>query len=291
MFALANAGIHLDVGLLRDAITSPVTLGIVVAYVAGKPLGIVTASWVGTRRALGGTWPTLTWPGLAGTGAVAGTGFTVSLLIAGLAFSGGLLDQAKLGILGASVIAPLLAWTVFRIIALLPAPMRAAVRTYRRANRGSLRRRKPRARPRTGQDGRYGDNRRVRGLRMSLLRAGRAHNPRVARHTRGRPALRLSTPALGRRASPRADGGRGRRSGRRSGSLLGDAQPALRPPGRAHGGGSGAPRGRPRPGHRAFRRRAAPAPLRAARGRGRGERRRQRRVGHADVLCQRAPSS
>ena len=124
-FALANAGTHLDLGLLRDAITSPVTLGIVVAYVAGKPLGIVTASWIGTRRTLGGTRPTLTWPGLAGTGAVAGTGFTVSLLIAGLAFSGGLLDQAKLGILGAAVVSPLVAWTVFRIIARLPAPMRA----------------------------------------------------------------------------------------------------------------------------------------------------------------------
>jgi Na+/H+ antiporter NhaA len=124
-FALANAGTHLDLGLLRDAITSPVTLGIVVAYVAGKPLGIVTASWIGTRRTLGGTRPTLTWPGLAGTGAVAGTGFTVSLLIAGLAFSGGLLDQAKLGILGAAVVSPLAAWTVFRIIARLPPPMRA----------------------------------------------------------------------------------------------------------------------------------------------------------------------
>ncbi|MDX6381003.1 MAG: hypothetical protein QOI57_2027 [Rubrobacteraceae bacterium] len=125
LFALANAGIHLDGSLLHDAVRSPVTIGILAAYVVGKPLGIMVASWVGTRRVLGGARLAVTWPGLAGTGAVAGMGFTVSLLIASLAFTDGLLDQAKLGVLAAAVVSPLVAWTVFRVIALLPAPMRA----------------------------------------------------------------------------------------------------------------------------------------------------------------------
>jgi Na+/H+ antiporter NhaA len=54
LFALANAGIHINGGLLDDALASPVTWGIVVAYVVGKPVGILTGSWlalhVGGRR-------------------------------------------------------------------------------------------------------------------------------------------------------------------------------------------------------------------------------------------------
>ncbi len=125
LFALANAGIHVDGALLARAVSSPVTIGIVFAYVAGKPLGIVGASWLATRRALGGTRLSVTWPGLAGTGAAAGIGFTVSLLIAGRAFGGGLLDQAKLGVLAAAVLSPLVAWVVFGLIARLPAPLRS----------------------------------------------------------------------------------------------------------------------------------------------------------------------
>ena len=53
LFALANAGIHVDGSLLGDAIASPITLGIVVGYVVGKPLGIVGATWLAcaARRA------------------------------------------------------------------------------------------------------------------------------------------------------------------------------------------------------------------------------------------------
>ncbi|HST54645.1 MAG TPA: Na+/H+ antiporter NhaA [Solirubrobacteraceae bacterium] len=125
LFALANAGIHLDGGLLSDALSSPVTIGVLVAYVVGKPLGIMAAAWLGTRRSLGGTKLAVTWPGLAGTGAAAGVGFTVSLLIAGLAFNGRVLDQAKLGVLAAAILSPLVAWAVFAVLARLPAAMRA----------------------------------------------------------------------------------------------------------------------------------------------------------------------
>jgi Na+/H+ antiporter NhaA len=125
LFGLANAGIHLGSGLLGHALTSPVTLGIVAGYVVGKPVGIVCASWLATRPALRGPPLTISWPGLAGVGAVAGIGFTVSLLISSLAFAGEQLDEAKLGILTGAALASLVAWFVFRLIALIPESARA----------------------------------------------------------------------------------------------------------------------------------------------------------------------
>ncbi|MGX6448945.1 Na+/H+ antiporter NhaA, partial [Patulibacter sp. S7RM1-6] len=125
LFALANAGIPLDGALLRDAAGSSVTLGILVAYVVGKPLGVVGAAWVASRRALGGERPSVTWPVLTGAGAAAGVGFTVSLLIASLAFEGRTLDEAKLGVLAAALVSPLVAWAVFALTRRLPDHVRA----------------------------------------------------------------------------------------------------------------------------------------------------------------------
>jgi protein-disulfide isomerase len=65
------------------------------------------------------------WAALAGGGAIAGIGFTVSLLIASLAFHGEQLQEAKLGVLSAAVCAALLSWLVFGATALLPAKLRA----------------------------------------------------------------------------------------------------------------------------------------------------------------------
>jgi Na+/H+ antiporter NhaA len=125
LFALANAGIHVTGSLLEDAVSSPITLGIVVAYVIGKPLGILGASWIASRPALHGPRPPISWPLLAGGGAVAGIGFTVSLLISGLAFSGERLDEAKLGVLASAILAPLVAWAVFSFVKRLPSNVRA----------------------------------------------------------------------------------------------------------------------------------------------------------------------
>jgi protein-disulfide isomerase len=125
LFALANAGIHVTGSLLGDAITSPITLGIIVGYVVGKPIGIVSASWIATRPALHGPRPPISWPLIVGGGAVAGIGFTVSLLISGLAFTGEHLAEAKLGVLGAAIIAPLVGWAVFRFVKRLPSSVRA----------------------------------------------------------------------------------------------------------------------------------------------------------------------
>src|SRR5215211_4496842 len=120
LFALANAGIEVDGGLLGDALTSPITLGIVFGYVVGKPLGVVAAVWLGSRRALGGLQRALGWPAIVGNGAVGGIGFTVSLLISSLAFDGPQLEEAKLGVLAAAVLASLVSWAVFRVIGRLP---------------------------------------------------------------------------------------------------------------------------------------------------------------------------
>ncbi|HEY2631589.1 MAG TPA: Na+/H+ antiporter NhaA [Solirubrobacteraceae bacterium] len=125
LFALANAGIHISSGLLSDAIASPVTLGIVLGYVVGKPLGILGASWLASRPRLGGLPRVLSWPATAGGGAVAGVGFTVALLISSLAFRGRTLEEATLGVLAAGLLASATAWTVFRAIARLPTSVRA----------------------------------------------------------------------------------------------------------------------------------------------------------------------
>ncbi len=125
LFALANAGIPIDGGFLSRAFTSPVTLGILVAYVVGKPVGFLGASFLATWLSRGRLKLPVGWGALAGGGAVAGIGFTVSLLIASLAFHGVQLQEAKLGVLSAALCAALLAWLVFRATALLPASIRA----------------------------------------------------------------------------------------------------------------------------------------------------------------------
>jgi Na+/H+ antiporter NhaA len=125
LFALANAGIHIDGGLLGDALTSPITLGIVLGYLLGKPIGIVGGAWIVRKLWPGRLQLSLSWPVLFGGGVVAGIGFTVSLLIANLAFTGRQLDEAKLGVLASAVLASLGGWIVFRGIARLPTQVRA----------------------------------------------------------------------------------------------------------------------------------------------------------------------
>jgi Na+/H+ antiporter NhaA len=125
LFALANAGVHVTGHLLGDAVSSPITLGILIGYVLGKPLGIAGASWLASRPAVHGPRSPLSPPLLAAAGAFAGIGFTVSLLISSLAFSGQRLEEAKLGALGSVVLAPALAWSVLQVVRRLPASVRA----------------------------------------------------------------------------------------------------------------------------------------------------------------------
>jgi Na+/H+ antiporter NhaA/protein-disulfide isomerase len=120
LFALANAGVIIDAGTLSDALGSPITLGVIVGLVVGKPVGIIAFSWLATRRWLGRLPLSVPWPALLGMAVVAGIGFTVSLLIASLSFTGTDLQNAKLGVMAASVLASALAWIVFRLVTRLP---------------------------------------------------------------------------------------------------------------------------------------------------------------------------
>jgi Na+/H+ antiporter NhaA len=120
LFALANAGIAIDGAFLERAAESPITLGILLGYVIGKPVGILGVSWLVTRLSAGRLRPPVGWAAVAGGGTIAGIGFTVALLVATLAFTGAELEEAKLGILGAAAGASLLTWLVFRATDLMP---------------------------------------------------------------------------------------------------------------------------------------------------------------------------
>jgi len=108
LFALANAGVTLtSTGGDDAALVGPVSLGVALGLVLGKPIGIMIAAWLATR--FGATLPAgASWSTVFGVACLAGIGFTMSLFVAGLAFPDSpLLPQAKLGIVMASTIAGL----------------------------------------------------------------------------------------------------------------------------------------------------------------------------------------
>jgi Na+/H+ antiporter NhaA len=129
LFALANAGITVSGSFLARAFTSPVTLGILLGYAAGKPIGTVGAAWLLSRLSRGRIRPPVGWAAVTGAGTLAGIGFIVSLLIASLAFHGPTLAEAKIGILSAALTASVLSWLVFRITTLLPKRLRVRALT------------------------------------------------------------------------------------------------------------------------------------------------------------------
>jgi Na+/H+ antiporter NhaA/predicted DsbA family dithiol-disulfide isomerase len=125
LFALANAGIAIDGRFLATAYTSPITLGVIVAYVVGKPIAVTGTSWAIAKLSRGRFTPPVGWAAVAGAGTIAGVGFTVAVLIATLAFRGEALAQAKLGILSAAVLSSVITGILFRATSVLPTRMRA----------------------------------------------------------------------------------------------------------------------------------------------------------------------
>ncbi|MGW6196925.1 Na+/H+ antiporter NhaA [Kribbella sp. NPDC055110] len=120
IFALANAGIVINGDFLARAYRSPITLGILFGYLAGKPIGIVGFSRLVTWVSRGRLRPPVGWVAVAGAGTIAGIGFTVALLVSALAFTGLQLQEAKLGILSAALCASIATWAVHRAVRLLP---------------------------------------------------------------------------------------------------------------------------------------------------------------------------
>ena len=106
VFALANAGVTVlgsEIQLLH-----PVALGTAAGLVLGKSIGIPAFSWAAVRLGLGQLPKGAGWRDVVGVGMLGGIGFTMSIFVAGLAFADpALLDTAKLGILGSSLLAGL----------------------------------------------------------------------------------------------------------------------------------------------------------------------------------------
>lgn len=116
IFALANAGVHLNAETIGAAVVSPLVWGIVAGLVVGKFVGITGAVAVVTATGLGRLAPGLRMPRIAGGAALSGIGFTISLFIVSLAFTDPeLRDLGRVGVLAASVIAFLLGWAVFTV--------------------------------------------------------------------------------------------------------------------------------------------------------------------------------
>lgn len=111
-FALMSAGVPLSggAGILRD----PIVLGVLAGLVLGKPVGVLGGTWLVTRFTRAQLNEGLDWRDLAGVGVVAGVGFTVSLLVSDLSFTGAENDHAKTGVLLASVLSGLAAALILR---------------------------------------------------------------------------------------------------------------------------------------------------------------------------------
>lgn len=119
IFALANAGVQLPSDL-GSVVASPVTLGVMAGLVIGKPVGITLFAWLAVRFGLAELPGAVAWRTLHGVAWLGGIGFTMSLFVAGLAFTGAdagvLLDSAKLGVLVASTIAGVVGYILLRAL-------------------------------------------------------------------------------------------------------------------------------------------------------------------------------
>jgi NhaA family Na+:H+ antiporter len=117
VFALANAGVRVvgaDIGALA---TQPVTLGVLLGLVLGKPIGVVAASWIAIKLRVGILPQGTTWPAVTAVGLFAGIGFTVALFVSDLSFTDPqVTDASKVGILAASLLAALLGGAVSKLV-------------------------------------------------------------------------------------------------------------------------------------------------------------------------------
>lgn len=128
LFALANAGVYLGDGVLADAMSSPLTWGVVLGLVVGKTIGISVGALGGLRLGWGQLPQGVGKGQVVGGAALSGVGFTVSLLIAQLAFEDEQLQsEAKVGVLIAAGLAVILSAVIFKLAAVLRGETSAAL--------------------------------------------------------------------------------------------------------------------------------------------------------------------
>jgi NhaA family Na+:H+ antiporter len=126
LFALANAGVTFPPDLL-DRVAEPIVLGIILGLVVGKQVGITAAAWLVVRLGRASLPEGVGWRHVYGASWLGGIGFTMSLFIAGLGFDDpDQLTLAKMGILGASVLAGVGGYLLLRFWATSRAPVRDA---------------------------------------------------------------------------------------------------------------------------------------------------------------------
>lgn len=116
IFALANAGIVLDLDGLGTALSQPLTIGVALGLLVGKPVGITLFAWLAVRLKLAELPVGTRWSQILGLGLLGGIGFTMSLFITNLAFEHhpAMVDAAKVGIFSASLLAGILGYLLLR---------------------------------------------------------------------------------------------------------------------------------------------------------------------------------
>jgi NhaA family Na+:H+ antiporter len=116
IFALANAGVSLA-GTGIDRLAAPVALGTALGLFAGKQVGIFALTFAAVKLRLAPMPGGASWRQLHGVAVLAGIGFTVALFIAALAYPSApaFLDDAKLGILVASLVSGALGYALLRV--------------------------------------------------------------------------------------------------------------------------------------------------------------------------------
>lgn len=116
IFALANAGVHLDFEHIPDLIWAPISLGVILGLFLGKFLGIFTICWILIKLKIAKFPQKANWGHLAGVSMLAGIGFTMSIFITELAFQNPIfIEQAKIGIMLASVLAGIVGIIILKI--------------------------------------------------------------------------------------------------------------------------------------------------------------------------------
>ena len=116
IFALTNAGVAIGSGLI-EALTNPVSLGIIFGLVVGKPLGISLFAWLAVRLGIAQLPRGVSWRQLVSASTLAGIGFTISLFITGRAFEDPtLLTSAKVGIIAASLLASVIGFVLLNMM-------------------------------------------------------------------------------------------------------------------------------------------------------------------------------